>query len=184
MGLQFFLLFSWFCLKGEDVCRFYHSITMSNPYIRIINKIPARLSACHLLQFDGGAVPNPGACGAGAVLFAPDGRCLWERGEFIARGTNNIAEYTGLLIGLELALEKCVRSIRVEGDSMLVIKQITGSWKVKDTVLRTLYDRVMGLVTDFDYFVCRHVYRENNTHADALTNELQETRCSFTRALP
>jgi ribonuclease HI len=135
------------------------------------------------LQFDGGAVPNPGACGAAAVLFAPDGKCLWECGEFIARGTNNIAEYTGLLIGLELALEKGVRTIRVEGDSMLVIKQITGSWKVKDLVLRGLHERVMKLILEFDYFVCRHVYRENNTHADTLTNELQVTRTSFTRTV-
>jgi ribonuclease HI len=158
-----------------------YSITM-NPYIRIINTVPAKLSECWLVRFDGGAVPNPGACGSGAVLYGPDGRCLWERGEFIARGTNNIAEYTGLLIGLELALQKGVRSVKVEGDSMLVIKQITGTWKVKDATLRVLYERVMKLIVEFDYFVCRHVYRENNTHADALTNELQETRTSFVRA--
>jgi ribonuclease HI len=155
---------------------------MGNPYIRIINKVPARLLNCHLLQFDGGAVPNPGACGSGAVLYSPDGKCLWERGEFIARGTNNVAEYTGLIIGLELALQKGIRSVKVEGDSMLVIKQITGAWKVKEPTIRILHERAMSLVYEFDYFVCRHVYRENNVHADAITNELQETQISFTRA--
>lgn len=156
---------------------------MSTPFVRIQNIKHYKLNACHLLQFDGGAVPNPGACGAGAILYGPDGKGLRERGEFIRYGTNNIAEYTGLKIGLEMALAQGVRAIKIEGDSLLVIKQICGQWSVKAPGLLALNKEVMEFIQKFDYVVCRHVYRENNTHADNLTNELQETRTSFEREL-
>lgn len=142
-----------------------------------------RLAACHLLQFDGGAVPNPGKCGAGAVLFSPKGLCVWERGEYIPYGTNNIAEYTGLKIGLEMALARGVKAIRIEGDSNLVIQQITGAWAVKNLQLKNIYTSCMKLIERFDYVVCRHVYREFNSHADKLTDELVETRVSFDRSV-
>ena len=136
-----------------------------------------------MLRFDGGAVPNPGACGSGAVLYAPDGTGLCERGEFIRYGTNNIAEYTGLKIGLEMARKRGVRAIKIEGDSKLVIQQICGLWAIKAPGLLALHAGVMEEVRKFDYVVCRHIFREQNEHADALTNELQETRTSFERDL-
>jgi len=136
-----------------------------------------------LLRFDGGAVPNPGACGSGAVLYAPDGTGLCERGEFIRYGTNNIAEYTGLKIGLEMARKRGIRAIKIEGDSKLVIQQICGLWAIKAPGLLALHAGVMEEVRKFDYVVCRHIFREQNEHADALTNELQETRTSFERDL-
>ena len=142
-----------------------------------------KLNECHLLRFDGGAVPNPGACGSGAVLYGPDGTGLRECGKFIARGTNNIAEYTGLKIGLEMALRHGVRAIKIEGDSKLVIQQICGLWAIKAPGLLALHAGVMDEVRKFDYVVCRHIFREQNTHADNLTNELQETRTSFEREL-
>jgi ribonuclease HI len=156
---------------------------MSNPFIRIQNLKHYKLNECHLLRFDGGAVPNPGACGSGAVLYAPDGTGLCERGEFIRYGTNNIAEYTGLKIGLEMARKRGIRAIKIEGDSKLVIQQICSLWAIKAPGLLALHAGVMEEVRKFDYVVCRHIYREQNEHADALTNELQETRTSFERDL-
>jgi ribonuclease HI len=139
------------------------------------------LSGTHLLQFDGGAVPNPGSCGSGAVIFDSDGVCLWEIGEYFDRGTNNEAEYRGLELGLTVALREGIRSIKIEGDSKLVISQISGLWKVKAPGLLGVYTRVCLLINKFDSVYCRHVYREFNTHADKITNELQLTKTSFER---
>ena len=156
---------------------------MSNPFVRIQNIKHYKLNECHLLRFDGGAVPNPGACGAGAILYGPDGTGLCERGQFIRYGTNNVAEYTGLKIGLEMALSRGVRAIKIEGDSKLVIQQICGLWAIKAPGLLALHQGVMDSVRKFDYVVCRHIFREQNEAADALTNELQETRTSFEREM-
>lgn len=139
------------------------------------------LKDCYLLQFDGGAVPNPGTCGSGAVIYNPLGKKILERGRYIEYGTNNLAEYTGLEIGLELALREGFINLKIEGDSNLVINQIIGSWAVKAGGLKESHKRVMALLGQFNYVVGRHVYREFNSAADDLTNELQGTRASFER---
>jgi probable phosphoglycerate mutase len=139
-------------------------------------------SCTYLIQFDGGAVPNPGTCGSGAVLFDPTGKCVWEVGEYSAWGTNNTAEYRGLELGLLLALEKGVKSLKVEGDSNLVIQQIAGKWQVKNSGLKDVFVRVSALIQKFDTVLVRHVYREFNTRADAITDELQITKTPFSRA--
>ena len=145
--------------------------------------IKGDLVSGHLLQFDGGAVPNPGTCGSGAVLFDCDGTCLWELGEYVEYGTNNTAEYRGLELGLIKALALGLRHIKIEGDSMLVIKQISGLWAVKAPGLKDVYKRVMALLQKFDSVSCRHIYRENNARADSLTNELQVTKTNFERKI-
>jgi len=137
----------------------------------------------YLVQFDGGAVPNPGSCGSGAVLFDPLGKPIWEIGEYCEYGTNNTAEYRGLELGLQLALDLGVRSLKIEGDSNLVIQQIAGLWKVKNEGLKVVYARCVGLISKFDAVSCRHVYREYNKRADSITNELQVTKTAFRREL-
>ena len=156
---------------------------MNTPFLRIRNVVKYRLADCHLLQFDGGAVPNPGKCGSGAVLFSPEGLCLRERGVYIPYGTNNIAEYTGLRTGLEMALEEGVKAVRIEGDSNLVIQQITGNWAVKNAELKNIFADCVRLLNQFEYVVCRHVYREYNTHADRLTNEIVAGCAGFDRMI-
>ena len=145
--------------------------------------IKGGLAATHLLQFDGGAVPNPGKCGSGAVLFDISGNCLWEIGEYSLVGTNNTAEYRGLELGLTLALREGIKNITIEGDSNLVIQQIRGSWAVKAPSLKDVYKRVMTLLNKFDSVYCRHIYREYNTRADAITNELQISKTAFERKI-
>ena len=128
---------------------------------------------CYLLQFDGLSEPNPGTSTGGAVLFSPGARTLvFEVGKFIEYGTNNQAEYTGLLIGLKSAIEKGVREILIEGDSQLVIFQTEGKWKVKNEVLQVMNREARDLVSQFDFAAIRHVRRENNKHADRITNEV------------
>lgn len=142
-----------------------------------------KIKDCYLMRFDGGAVPNPGSCGSGAVIWGPDGKKIWEVGRYIPYGTNNIAEYTGLEIGLAVCLREGIRNLKIEGDSKLVINQVIGSWALNAEGMRDCNLRVMKLIKQLDYVVVRHVYREFNVDADALTNELQGTKQSFERKL-
>jgi len=135
----------------------------------------------YLLQFDGLAAPNPGQATAGAVLFSPEGKVVFELAEYLGIQTNNYAEYMGLLIGLRLAKEKGIKDIRIEGDSNLVIQQVRGLWRVKEPRLKPLFETIMKLLIDFKVESIEHVYREYNKAADALTNECLEKKMGFVR---
>jgi ribonuclease HI len=143
--------------------------------------------SCCLLQFDGLSQPNPGVSTAGAVLFSPTESSatirepIFERGIFIDYATNNQAEYTSLLIGLQSALELNVHRLLIEGDSQLVISQTAGLWKVKNEALQQLHTEVLALLKSpqFEFIAIRHVYRKNNTYADGITNKVFASRESF-----
>jgi ribonuclease HI len=122
-----------------------------------------------LLRFDGGATPNPGRGSGAAVLFAADGTVIGECHDSYEYCTNNYAEYQGLIMGLEMALLHSVKRLRIEGDSMLVIQQVKGSWKVKVESLKSLYSEAKRLLDQFESVQIRHIPRELNSHADALT---------------
>ena len=138
-------------------------------------------SDSYLLQFDGLSEPNPGASSGGAVLYAPDGSIVFEAGEFIPYATNNQAEYSGLILGLTHAKSFPATSLRIEGDSMLIINQVAGKWKIKNDVLKSLHGAVIEILNDpaFVNVGIRHVYRDQNKHADKLTNDVMKTRESF-----
>ena len=135
----------------------------------------------HLLQFDGASEPNPGESCGGAVLFTPDRKVVFERGEYIDYATNNQAEYTGLLVGLVSCVEQGIKNLLIEGDSKLVINQVAGKWKVKDSELKLFHAEIIKLMDHFDFVAIRHVYREYNTHADRLTNEGVAKKADFMR---
>ena len=126
---------------------------------------------CCLLQFDGASEPNPGESCGGAVLFSPDRKLIFERGEYIDYATNNQAEYTGLLVGLVSCVENGIKKLLIEGDSNLVINQVAGKWKIKDAELKIFHEEIIKLMDHFDFVAIRHIYREYNAHADRLTNE-------------
>ena len=136
-----------------------------------------------LLQFDGGSEPNPGPSTGGAVLFKPDSKnIIFEVGEYVEHSTNNQAEYYGLWLGLQKCIELGFTEVLIEGDSQLVIKQVSGEWKIKDPTLQQLHKVVSKLIQDnFDFVGIKHVLREYNTHADALTNEVMKTKESLFR---
>lgn len=117
------------------------------------------------LHFDGGSNPNPGPC-AGAFVLFKDGNVIAEGGHYIPHGTNNIGEYTGLLIGLEKASSLNISSLSVQGDSLLVISQITGKWKVNNEKLRELCEKAKQLIKTFIKIEFTHVLRAKNEHAD------------------
>ena len=125
----------------------------------------------YVLFFDGCAKGNPGLAGSGAVIYKDD-KEIWSKSEFLDKQTNNYAEYCGLISGLKCAVEKEIKSLTVKGDSLLVIKQMTGAYKVKSPNLIELYKEASELKSQFETIEFQHVYREDNKRADELANEL------------
>lgn len=123
------------------------------------------------LQFDGCSKSNPGLAGAGAVIYNVKNDEIWNGSEFVGTNvTNNNAEYMGLIIGLKQAKEMKIKQLIVEGDSMLVIKQMNGEYKVKSLHLIELYNEAKLLEKVFDSIHYKHIYRNNNKRADELSN--------------
>ncbi len=141
---------------------------------------PAPVSAAthHVVQIfsDGAARGNPGPAGAGAVVRTTDGKVIARLGKFLGVQTNNVAEYEGLIIGLQKALEMGAREVHVFADSLLVISQLRGEWKIKHPGLRPLYDKARVLITRFDRATLRHVPREQNKEADEMSNRAIDER--------
>lgn len=132
------------------------------------------------LQFDGSADPNPGNTTAGCVLYDKNNNIVFEAGFQLGYGTNNIGEYTGLLEGLKFCRDQKIKNLFVEGDSMLVVNQIIGSWKVKAENLKDLYTKSREIINNnFEFFAIKHVYREFNVYADEITNKVQASRKSY-----
>ncbi len=123
-----------------------------------------------MLFADGAARGNPGPAGAGAVLLDEQGRVVAEVTRFLGRATNNVAEYTALIIGLEEARRRGIAELEVRMDSMLVVQQMNGAWRVKHPGLRPLALRAGELLASIPSRSIRHVPREQNGLADALAN--------------
>lgn len=120
---------------------------------------------------DGGARGNPGPAAYGYVLEAEDGTLLAAHGERIGVATNNVAEYRALIAGLEKALELGLDEVGVVSDSELLVKQMTGEYRVKNEALRQLNSdasRVARRIGEVSYTAVR---REHNELADRLVNE-------------
>ena len=120
---------------------------------------------------DGGARGNPGPAAYGYVLEADDGTLLAAHGERIGVATNNVAEYRALIAGLEKAVELGLDEVAVVSDSELLVKQMTGEYRVKNEALKKLNDeaeRVARRIGDVSYTAVR---REHNELADRLVNE-------------
>lgn len=119
--------------------------------------------------FDGASKGNPGRAGAGAVLVVGD--TTVERAQYVgARQTNNYSEYAGLLLGMRAALEAGVTDLRVYGDSLLVINQMNGVWKIKHDNLKSMHRAAKGLAAKFQSVSFAHVRREHNARADRLAS--------------
>lgn len=122
---------------------------------------------------DGGARGNPGPAAIGAIVLDPSTEPptrLATVSERIGVATSNVAEYRALIAGLEAAQEIGARSVRVRADSLLVIRQLEGKWKVKHPGLRPLHARALDLLGAYEKVDLAHVPREENTDADLLVN--------------
>jgi len=132
--------------------------------------MPAEL--LHIKAYvDGAARGNPGPSGAGFVLVdAADGQVLLERGLFLGKATNNVAEYKALLAALEMAGSLRAERIDVLSDSELLVKQMTGEYRVRNAGLRPLFSEAIRRKGRFGQFTILHIRREENQQADRLAN--------------
>jgi ribonuclease HI len=123
------------------------------------------------LWTDGGARGNPGPAAFGYVLEAEDGTVLAAHGETIGIATNNVAEYSALIAGLEKARELAVDEVEVVSDSELMVKQMTGEYRVKNEALQELWSSASRIARGFRDISYTAVRREHNELADRLVNE-------------
>ena len=123
------------------------------------------------LSTDGGSRGNPGPAAYGYVLESEDGHVLDARGQAIGTATNNVAEYRGLIAGLESAVERGIDELEVVSDSELLVKQMQGEYKVKNETLKTLQREAAELASDLRRVTYTAVRRAHNELADRLVNE-------------
>lgn len=121
------------------------------------------------LYCDGASRGNPGEAGIGCVIFFNGQKR--EISEYIGKTTNNVAEYTALIKGLEEALRLGIEEIEVYSDSELLIRQLKGIYKVRNQGLMSLYEKVLDLLRKFNNFTLNHIGRQENTLADNLAKE-------------
>jgi len=123
------------------------------------------------VHVDGGARGNPGPAAAGAVLCTPDGDVVDEATRTLGHATNNVAEYEGVLLGLDRARALGATEIDLVNDSELVAKQLTGAYKVKHPAMKPLHARATKELAGFTRWSIRCVPRAQNADADALVNQ-------------
>jgi len=119
---------------------------------------------------DGGARGNPGPAGYGVVIREAGGAVLHEIHEYIGVATNNVAEYRGLIAALRHAAACNARSLTVFADAELIVRQMSGRYRVKAANLKPLHDEAKRLAASIPEFRIHHVRREKNREADRLAN--------------
>jgi len=128
------------------------------------------------LYTDGAARGNPGPAGAGAVIVSPEGHVVAKVGKFLGENTNNYAEYMGLILGLKRAKAMGIKELEVLADSELVVKQLAGEYQVKAGNLKPLHEEARTLLGFFNWVEVRHIPREENDAADAMSNRAIDER--------
>ncbi len=128
-----------------------------------------------IIEADGGSRGNPGPAGFGCVVWADDhATVLAEHKQAIGVTTNNVAEYRGLIAGLEEARRLGADEVSVRMDSKLVVEQMAGRWKVKHPAMAELHQQARALASTFDAVSYTWIPRERNSHADRLANEAMD----------
>lgn len=140
---------------------------------------PAPSAATEASRFtahcDGGSRGNPGPSAYGAVIEDPQGRVVARLSRYLGRQTNNYAEYQGLLAVLAWAGENGARCLRVVSDSELMVRQMSGRYKVSSATLRPLWEEARRRAARLESFEMRHTLRAGNQEADRLANEAMDS---------
>jgi ribonuclease HI len=123
-----------------------------------------------VINVDGAARGNPGPSAIGAVLKDENGKTLGRISRTIGTTTNNQAEYRAIIAALERAISAGARQVTIKSDSELVVRQINGRYKIKNTTLRPLYQQVVRLASSLESFSITSIPREQNAEADAQAN--------------
>ncbi|MDO8794256.1 MAG: reverse transcriptase-like protein [Vicinamibacterales bacterium] len=130
---------------------------------------------------DGGARGNPGPAGYGVRIEQPDGTLIEEFCEAIGIATNNVAEYRGLVAALEWAKQHGRRQVHVRSDSLLLVQQMLGRFKVKHPGLQPLHGKAHLLAHEIGRVTFEHVGRDHNEHADRLANTAMDDAAGSTK---
>ena len=123
------------------------------------------------VHFDGGSRGNPGPAAAAAVAYDSDGEELTDRVALVGSVTNNVAEYRALLLAISLAMDLEADAVEFVGDSQLIVRQITGEYKVKNADLKPLHAEAKEALAKIAKWSITDVRRESNERADELLNE-------------
>jgi ribonuclease HI len=123
-----------------------------------------------IIYTDGGADPNPGPGAIGVVIKNDQGETIATISEGVGRVTNNQAEYMAVIAALEKALSLGITEVVMRADSLLVVSQLNGNYKVRNARMKPLYEKVTELVNRFKNFSIEYIPRELNMEADKLTN--------------
>jgi mutator protein MutT len=124
-----------------------------------------------IIYSDGGSRGNPGPSAAGYVVLNMQQEVIAEGGEYLGITTNNQAEYQGVRLGLEKAIELGYKKVDFKIDSMLVVNQMKGYYKIKNRELWPINERIRALMTKFDRVTFTHVNRQFNQLADGMVNK-------------
>lgn len=124
-----------------------------------------------IVNVDGASKGNPGEAGIGVAVFDKDLNIVHESCEYIGAATNNVAEYKALILGAKLAIKFNAKNTLFKSDSELMVKQIMGEYRVKNTQLKSLYSEVQNLLGKLPEWKIMHVPREENEEADLLANK-------------
>jgi len=162
--------------QGQDLARVRERFRLTPEELQglfqeVAEHYEATASETWSLYCDGASRGNPGPAGAGAVLVNPRGQVQLQRGQYLGVTTNNVAEYRALLLGLAAAQILGVKNIQVYSDSELLVRQITGSYRVKAPHLLPLWQKAKKELQKFETHAISHVPREENSQADGLANQ-------------
>lgn len=127
-----------------------------------------------IVYTDGGSRGNPGPAAYGVRIESPDGVLIDELQESIGIATNNVAEYRGLLAGLDYAIANGQRDVLVRSDSELLVKQMKGEYKVKHPDMQRLHAEARMRIAKLGKVKFEHVRRAMNAHADGLANKAMD----------
>ena len=130
----------------------------------------------YILMFDGGSRGNPGPSGCGYVIYDQNNKIIHEDSRYLGVHTNNYAEYMGVVEGIKKAIELNIQDLIIKGDSLLVIKQLNGSYNVNSENLKPLYENARSLTKNIKRIQYIHIKREMNTAADKLANIAMDNR--------
>lgn len=125
---------------------------------------------------DGGARGNPGPAATGIVIKDEAGKILAAYGEYLGKQTNNVAEYSAVISGLKKAKALGADEVAIIADSMLIVEQLNGRWKVKEPHLQKLFIQAWNALQQFKKWRITHTARKNNHEADAEVNKVLDAR--------
>jgi ribonuclease HI len=129
-----------------------------------------------IINADGAARGNPGPAAIGVTIKDDRGNLITSLSRRIGKATNNQAEYRAIIAGLEEAIGRGARRVKVFSDSELVVKQINGKYRVKNTSLKFLYERAVQLIGKLEGFSLHHVPRRRSAEADNLANQALDSK--------